>query len=262
MMYEQVFFLGTGRVGSECLRILKDRCSMESLTCLAVEKEVIPTMQTTAKRLQVPYIFFEKNELKNFLMQQEKSTLLISAHNQYIFPKEVVEKYNLKIINFHNAYLPFYRGRNAPTWEIYNDEKFGGATWHEVNASIDTGKVIVQEKVLISQDEIALSLLMKCAQSGISLFKENVDSFLSGSYSAKELEQKTKLYKSNELPNEGFLDTNWDFASSYKFLRSMDYQQLKILPPPKINLNGNIYDIGGYELRNENVAELARGGGI
>ena len=170
-MYDKIFFIGTGRVAKRCIEILKDNGKI--FTCLNVEQEKFPIVQPTCKRLGIEYKTFQPNELGNFFDAQNEKILIISAHNGYIFPRRITDKKNVMIINFHNAYLPHYRGRNAPTWEIYNDEKFGGATWHFVDSGIDTGKIIIQEKVPISADETALSLLTKSAETGIFLFEQN-----------------------------------------------------------------------------------------
>ena len=248
-MYEHIYFLGTGRVASKCIEILTSRFSATNiLQCLGVEHESMSNVVATCRRYRVPYRFFAPLELNDFLSQISDKSLLFSAHNQHIFPKVVIENPNLTIINFHNAYLPFYRGRNAPTWEIFHQEAFGGATWHEVDASIDTGGIIVQEKVPIESDETALSLLMKSAQCGMKLFQEHVDEFLSGKYTLYHPETVGTLFLSQHLPNGGFLDSSWGFDKSYAFLRAMDYEMLDIVPKPKLQSAGHIYEISGYTI--------------
>ena len=175
-MYDKIFFIGTGRVAKRCIEILKD--NGKTFTCLNVEREDFPIVQSTCKRLGVEFKTFKPDELGNFLSVQNAKILIISAHNSYIFPRSVTDKENVTIINFHNAYLPHYRGRNAPTWEIYNGEKFGGATWHFVNSGIDTGAIIVQEKIPVTKDETALSLLIKSAETGIVLFEKNFNALI------------------------------------------------------------------------------------
>lgn len=248
MKPEQIFFMGTGTVGRECLKILKNAAEVP-IEYLAVESEPIPTMEPLCRKLEIPCRNLSSREVRQLLLQQEDETLILSAHNEYIFPREVVEQPNVRLINFHNAYLPDYRGRNAPTWEIYEGAAYGGATWHEVEASIDTGGIIVQEKVPVEEDETALSLLMKCARAGINLMRENVGSFLSGDYIARPAVTKGRLYLSKELPNGGFLDTGWDMEQASRFLRSMDYSPMEILPLPRVRWGEDIYGIDGYSLQ-------------
>lgn len=247
-MYEKIFFIGTGRVAKRCLEILKSKG--KNFTCLNVEREDFPIVKPTCKRLGVEYKIFRTDELKNFLMNQTEKTLIISAHNSYIFPRNVTDKENFTIINFHNAYLPHYRGRNAPTWEIYNGEKFGGATWHMVDSGIDTGKIILQEKIPISNNETALSLLTKSAEKGIAIFEENFYTLfdIAGGGIAN-LHSSGNLYRSSDIPNDGYLDLNWDFNHSYRFLRSMDYHGMNILPQAKVTLKGEDFFIESYAIK-------------
>ena len=105
--------------GGACLQILAEACVSVPITCLSVEQYAIPTVENQCRQMGIPYLRMPPKELRLFLSQQEAKILLLSAHNSYIFPKEIVEKENFTIINFHNAYLPNYRGRNAPTWEIF-----------------------------------------------------------------------------------------------------------------------------------------------
>lgn len=184
-MYKKIFFIGTGRVAKKYIEILKSRG--KNFVCLNVEKEKFPVVEPLCKRLNIEYKNFRSKELGEFLSSLEEEALIVSAHNSYIFPRRVADKENLTTINFHNAYLPHYRGRNAPTWEIYNGEKFGGATWHFVDSGIDTGKIIVQEKVPIAEDETALSLLMKSAEVGIALFEKNFDALISATKTGGEI---------------------------------------------------------------------------
>ena len=175
-MHDKIFFIGTGRVARECLKVLNEHRT--DVTCLNVEHEDFPIVEPICKRLGIEFKSFDRDGLKDFLLDQRSDTLIVSAHNGYIFPRAITDSPNVTIINFHNAYLPDYRGHNAPTWEIFNGEAHGGATWHLVDSGIDTGSILVQTKVPISDDETALSLLTRSAQAGIELFRDHADELL------------------------------------------------------------------------------------
>ena len=175
-MYDKIFFIGTGRVARECLKTLK--AERDDIICLNVEKEDFPIVEPTCRKLGIEFKSFDRDGLKNFLLEQRGETLIVSAHNGYIFPREITDKPDVTIINFHNAYLPEYRGRNAPTWEIYDGAEYGGATWHIVDSGIDTGSILVQQKVPIAEDETALALLTRSAQAGIELFRDHAGDFV------------------------------------------------------------------------------------
>lgn len=248
MTYDQIYFMGTGRVGGACLQILAEACVSVPIVYLSAEMYAIPTVENQCRRMGIPYLRMAPRELREYLLQQEAKILLLSAHNAYIFPREVVEKENFTIINFHNAYLPDYRGRNAPTWEIYHQEVFGGATWHLVASAVDTGNILVQEKVPIQPDDTALSLLMKSAACGVDLLRKHIDEFLQEECLPQETRACGRLYLSTEVPNGGFYDFDWDLSKGYAFLRSMDYRGLPIMPIPRIRLEDGIYEIEDYAI--------------
>ncbi|CAF3628563.1 unnamed protein product [Rotaria sp. Silwood1] len=47
-------------------------------------------------------------------------------------------------VNLHPSLLPKYRGPNPIGWQILNNEKFFGFTFHYMNTEYDTGRVILQ----------------------------------------------------------------------------------------------------------------------
>lgn len=58
-----------------------------------------------------------------------------------------------KVINIHPSLLPKYPGLNAIQSAFENKEKVMGVTVHYVNEGVDTGPVIMQEKVLIDPSD-------------------------------------------------------------------------------------------------------------
>ena len=66
-----------------------------------------------------------------------------------IFKKNIINCFD-KIVNYHNSYLPTYRGLNATSWAMTYYEKYTGYTFHYINEKIDDGKIIFQEKIDIN----------------------------------------------------------------------------------------------------------------
>lgn len=245
-MFDKIYLIGNGRVADDCLRILAKR--QDPVEYIEVFAEKFTFTEKLCERLKIKLRRFDKNEIREFLLNIEERTLIISAHNSYIFPPEVCMKDNITIINLHIAYLPEYRGMNPTTWAIYNQEAYAGVTWHTVSSKIDNGKIITQKKVPITEDDTAMSLMLRCFKEGIILFEEHIDSFISDSFSTFVPENSnTRLYLSKELPNDGYIDNSWDFAKTYAFLRSMDYSGANLMRLPRVvNNNGKIYEITKY----------------
>ena len=124
--FQRILILGYGKVTGEVLQYVCGRREEYGYRIEFIEHEIHPfsvTEQICATH-KIPYRrITDKRELAAYLGQIEEKTLLISASNNFLFPASLVEKPHITIINFHNALLPAYPGRNAPTWVIYMGEK-------------------------------------------------------------------------------------------------------------------------------------------
>lgn len=245
-VYEKIYLIGNGRVAHECLRILHEH--RKDIAFLNIEREQFGSSKKFCERNGISCIEIQKSKVKDFFMELASKTLIISAHNSYLFPREVVEKDNLKIINMHIALLPKYRGMNAPTWEIYEQQEYAGTTWHIVSEKVDAGEIILQERFKIGAHDTAVTVLRKSFDLGVQMLKENAEAFLSGRYKTSIPSEKTRLYLHREKPNDGYMEKDWDIEKKYAFLRSMDYSGTNIMPLPKIKLNETIYEIWKYNL--------------
>ena len=245
--YDKVYLIGNGRVAIDCLKILLNY--RKDTIYLTIDKEKFDFSAKFCERNQISYLYIGREDIKEYLLSIKEKTLIISAHNGYLFPKEVIAKENIKIINMHIALLPNYRGMNAPTWEIYDQQKYAGTTWHEVAENIDAGGIIVQESFEIDEHDKAITVLKKSFSLGVEMLRKHVEGFLSEQYEVFYPHEKTKLYLGKEKPNNGYMDLSWNLDKKYAFLRSMDYSGTDIMPLPKIIENGIEYDIWKYNLK-------------
>ena len=86
------------------------------------------------------------------ILDGEHPDLIVLAGYLSILPAKVVEKYRGKIINIHPALLPKFGGKDFYGIHVHEavlaaGEKESGATVHYVDEGVDTGKIILQEKV-------------------------------------------------------------------------------------------------------------------
>lgn len=86
------------------------------------------------------------------VLDGEHPDLIVLAGYLSILPAKVVEKYRGKIINIHPALLPKFGGKDFYGIHVHEavlaaGETESGATVHYVDEGVDTGKIILQEKV-------------------------------------------------------------------------------------------------------------------
>ncbi|MEH7114909.1 phosphoribosylglycinamide formyltransferase [Neobacillus niacini] len=73
----------------------------------------------------------------------------------------LLSEYSGRIVNIHPSLLPAFPGKDAIGQALASKAKWTGVTIHYVDEGMDTGPVIVQERVRISEKETKESLQRK-----------------------------------------------------------------------------------------------------
>jgi len=91
--------------------------------------------------------------------------------------------------NLHASLLPQYRGAAPINWAIINGDKETGATTFFLTHEIDTGKIILQEKIQISETDNAGTVHDRLMEMGANLVKQTVDLLIAGKTDAIDQSQ-------------------------------------------------------------------------
>jgi methionyl-tRNA formyltransferase len=101
--------------------------------------------------------------------------LIVLAFVTEIIPKAMIDIPKYNAINYHPSLLPKYRGGSAINWAIINGETETGVTIHYIDAGIDTGDMILQERVPIyPQDTVASLYFERLYPIGVRMIAEAV----------------------------------------------------------------------------------------
>lgn len=241
--FKRVVVIGYGKAAGDILKYIADRRSDYAYQLEFIEHEIhaLSVTENICTERSIPFQRIpEKAVLARYLDEITERTLIVSASNNFLFPGALVEKENITIINFHNALLPNYPGRNAPSWVIYKGERETGITWHYVTAGVDEGSIIVQKRCEIGPDEKAYELTERLMNLACEGFAECFDTVLAENVQAvpQDLSGERRLYRSKEIPGDGFLDVSGDAEAAYRLLRSVDYGKSEIFPPLRLQLEG------------------------
>ena len=95
-----------------------------------------------------------------------------------ILSKKFIKKFSKPILNIHPSLLPKYKGLNTHNRAIKNREKYSGATVHIVNEKLDSGKIILQEKVKISKLEKEKTLEKKVLKIEHKIYSKAINKLL------------------------------------------------------------------------------------
>lgn len=91
-----------------------------------------------------------------------------------ILPKEILEVPKYGSINVHGSLLPKYRGAAPIQWAVLNGEKETGITTMFMDEGMDTGDMILKEKVSIGDNETTGELWDRLSKIGAKLLVDTV----------------------------------------------------------------------------------------
>ncbi len=117
-------------------------------------------------------------------------------------PAEVYKIPRKGTFNLHASLLPGYRGAAPINWVIINGEKETGVTTFMLNDQIDTGDILLQEKIPIEEEETTGSLHDKLKTLGADLVIKTLNLFRQGQISPKKQPDVPFVHKAPKLNNE------------------------------------------------------------
>jgi len=83
-------------------------------------------------------------------------------------------------INVHGSLLPQYRGAAPINWAIINGEKETGVTTFKLQHEIDTGDILLQETIPVSENETAGEVHDRMKEIGAELLVRTIEELSSG----------------------------------------------------------------------------------
>ena len=133
-----------------------------------------------AKKYSIPYKFFSSKNRKTFernsLSQIKKRRIkfLCLSGFMMVLSNNFIKSFVYKIINIHPSLLPKYKGLNTHKRVLKNNEKYSGCTVHFVTSKLDSGKIILQKKILIDKNETEKSLKKKILAQEHKLYPRSI----------------------------------------------------------------------------------------
>lgn len=107
------------------------------------------------------------------LKKYEADIFVVAAFGQ-ILSKEILDMPKYGCVNVHASLLPKYRGAAPIQWSIAEGEEYTGVTIMQMNEGLDTGDILTQTKVDITDEETGESLFDKLMESGAKLLIETL----------------------------------------------------------------------------------------
>lgn len=152
----RVFLIGYGPTTETALRSL-----MVCVNVVGVLRETTDPSDPVvlaAQRGSIPVFTALPGELGYLLAETQTEYVVISSYNR-IIGSDLLKSY--PFINVHYAPLPAYRGRAPVNWAIINGEPETAITIHLVDTGLDSGNILYQEKIPISNKDNVTDLYQR-----------------------------------------------------------------------------------------------------
>ncbi|PYV70276.1 MAG: methionyl-tRNA formyltransferase [Acidobacteria bacterium] len=138
---------------------------------------VASPVKQSALELSLPIYQPEKiktnEELQTKLEEISPNAIIVVGYGR-IVPSWMLQLPEFGNINLHASLLPKYRGAAPIQWAIANGESVTGVTTMRIDEGLDTGDILLQRELSISEDATAETLAAKLATIGADLMIETL----------------------------------------------------------------------------------------
>lgn len=146
--------------------------------------------------------------------------LLVLAFVTSFVPNEMIAAARLGGINYHPSLLPKYRGGSAINWAIINGETETGVTIHCIDQGVDTGPILLQERVAIAPDDTVKSLYFgKLYPMGIRMLCQAVAALREGTAQATPQDETQASFQPVITPRDTIIDWQQPTERVYNLIR-------------------------------------------
>jgi methionyl-tRNA formyltransferase len=124
-------------------------------------------------------------ELRAELEAIRPDAIVVVAYGR-IIPAWMLEMPRWGNLNLHGSLLPRYRGAAPIQWAVANGEMETGVTTMRLDAGLDTGDVLLERRVAIGPETMAVELYPELARIGAELMVETLRELERGSVTPRK----------------------------------------------------------------------------
>ena len=147
-----------------------------------------------AKKNNIKAIYIGKKNYPNIkkrskvlikTLEDLKVDLIVLAGYLEILQEDFAEKFRGKILNIHPSLIPKYSGIGYYGMKVHeavllNKEQYSGATVHFVDFGVDTGQIVLQEAIKVSENDTKESLQKKVLEIEHRILVKSIFKYING----------------------------------------------------------------------------------
>ena len=177
--------------------------------------------------------FAKENNIKLFVGNPRKGKLtsfinefdceiLLSINYLFLIEMDIIKRFKFPI-NFHGSLLPKYRGRTPHVWAIINNEIETGITAHFIDEGCDTGDIILQQVINITENDTGFTILEKYFLAYPNLVKKVLELIENKSFKRIKQNNKIATIYGKRTPDDGHINWQWQKERIRNWVRAQAF---------------------------------------
>ena len=171
------------------------------------------------------------------LRKYNADVFVVVAFGQ-LLPKSIIDMPRLGCINVHASLLPKYRGASPIQWAVIDGCEYSGVTTMKMDEGLDTGDILLVDKVKLDKKETGGSLFDRLSIVGAKLLIKTLEGLETGSIIPEKQNEAESSYVKMLKKSMGELD----FTKSARQIECL-IRGLNPWPSAFTHLNGKMLKI-------------------
>ena len=206
----------------------------------------MPEVKVVALKHDIPV--FQPQRIKEdyqAILDMQPDLIITAAYGQMI-PQEVLDCPRLGCINVHASLLPKYRGASPIQWAVIDGCEYSGVTTMKMDEGLDTGDILLVDKVKLDKKETGGSLFDRLSIVGAKLLIKTLEGLETGSIIPEKQNEAESSYVKMLKKSMGELD----FTKSARQIECL-IRGLNPWPSAFTHLNGKMLKIWDADVVND-----------
>lgn len=226
----KTIFMGTPDFAVPCLEVLQAKTEVLAVITQPDRPkgrghnlQASPVKQK-ALEYNLPVLQPEKIKTEEFTAELEKlhpDLIVVVAFGQ-ILPQRILDIPPLGCVNVHASLLPRYRGAAPIHWSIINGEKETGVTTMLMDAGLDTGEMLLKDKVTITEEMTTEELHDQLMAMGGKLLAETIDGLANGTITPEKQDDSISNYAGMLNKETGHIDWSKSAVEIHNLIRGLN----------------------------------------
>lgn len=147
--------------------------------------------------------------------------IVVVAFGQ-ILPAEIIHMPQYGCINVHASLLPKYRGAAPIQWAVIDGCEYSGVTTMQMDEGLDTGDILLVEKVKLAEKETGGSLFDRLSEVGAQLLVKTLKAAEEGTLQPVKQTQEDSSYVKMISKSFGELDFSKSAVQLERLIRGLN----------------------------------------